>query len=57
MSRLIGKGAERVAEEIAKLKQQPGRDLLLFGSANLAVALVARALISINAPRDQNWGT
>ena len=30
---------ENVAEEISRLKQQPGRDLLLFGSAGLASTL------------------
>lgn len=34
-----------VAEEIAKLKQQPGKDLLLFGSADLASTLTQLGLI------------
>src|SRR3990172_3019412 len=33
------------AEEIAKLKQQPGRDLLIFGSADLASNLTNLGLI------------
>jgi dihydrofolate reductase len=41
----VVKGAERVAEEIAKLKQQPGKDLLLFGSADLASTLTQLGLI------------
>jgi len=34
-----------VAEEISKLKQQPGKDLLLFGSADLASTLTNLGLI------------
>ncbi len=34
-----------VAEEISKLKQQPGRDWLLFGSADLASTLTHLGLI------------
>jgi dihydrofolate reductase len=34
-----------IAEEISKLKQQPGKDLYLFGSADLAVTLIQRGLI------------
>ncbi len=34
-----------VAEEIARLKEQPGRDIALFGSAKLARALAAEGLI------------
>src|SRR4030043_214905 len=30
---------ENVAEEISKLKQQPGKDLIIFGSSDLAVTL------------------
>jgi len=41
-SRLATRG---VAEEIARLKQQPGRDIALFGSANLACALAEEGLI------------
>jgi dihydrofolate reductase len=41
-SRLV-KG--NVAEEITKLKQQPGKDLLLFGSADLASTLTRLGLI------------
>jgi len=43
-TRLV-KGAERVAEEIARLKQQPGKDWLLFGSADLASTLTPLGLI------------
>jgi len=41
-SRLV-KGA--IAEEVAKLKQQPGRDMVIFGSSDLAVALTKLGLI------------
>ena len=41
----LAKGAERVAEETTKLKQQPGKDLLLFGSADLASTLTQLGLI------------
>ncbi len=36
---------DHVAEEITKLKQQPGRDLALFGSANLTSTLMQLDLI------------
>ena len=36
---------DHVAEEILKLKQQPGRDLALFGSANLMSTLMQLDLI------------
>ena len=36
---------ENIAEEISKLKQQPGRDLFLFGSADLAATLTQLGLI------------
>jgi dihydrofolate reductase len=36
---------ENIAEEISKLKQQPGKDLLLFGSADLASTLTQLGLI------------
>jgi len=36
-SRLV---KDNIAEEIARLKQQPGKDLALFGSANLASSLM-----------------
>ena len=36
---------DHVAEEITKLKQQPGKDLALFGSANLMSALMQLDLI------------
>lgn len=41
-SRLATRG---VAEEISRLKQQPGRDIALFGSAKLARALAEQGLI------------
>ena len=41
-SRLV---KENVAEEVARLKQQPGRDLALFGSADLASTLIRLGLI------------
>jgi dihydrofolate reductase len=34
-----------VAEEVVRLKQQPGGDLALFGSANLASSLISHGLI------------
>ncbi len=34
-----------IAEEISKLKQQPGKDLIIFGSSNLAVSLIQMDLI------------
>jgi dihydrofolate reductase len=34
-----------VAEEVNRLKQQPGRDLAVFGSANLAATLIRLGLI------------
>ena len=36
---------EHVAEEISKLKQQPGKDLAIFGSSDLAVSLLQMGLI------------
>jgi dihydrofolate reductase len=41
-SRLV---KENVAEEVARLKQQPGKDLALFGSADLASAFMRLGLI------------
>jgi dihydrofolate reductase len=41
-SRLV---AANVAEEVAKLKQEPGRDLALFGSADLASTFIRLDLI------------
>ncbi len=41
-SRLV-KG--NVAEEVSKLKQQPGKDIAIFGSSNLAVTLAEHGLI------------
>jgi dihydrofolate reductase len=37
--------AENAAEEIARLKGQPGKDLIIFGSSDLAVTLIERDLI------------
>lgn len=36
---------DHIAEEISKLKQQPGKDLALFGSANLMSTLMQMDLI------------
>jgi dihydrofolate reductase len=36
---------DNIAEEVLKLKQQPGKDLALFGSANLMASLMALDLI------------
>ena len=36
---------ENVAEEVARLKQQPGKDIIIFGSANLAATLTQHGLI------------
>ena len=36
---------DHVAEEIAKLKQQPGKDLAIFGSANLTASLMHMGLV------------
>jgi dihydrofolate reductase len=36
---------EDVVEEITKLKQQPGQDILVFGSANLVQSLMAADLV------------
>ncbi len=36
---------ENVAEEIAKLKQQPGKDLIIFGSSDLAVTFIQDGLL------------
>jgi dihydrofolate reductase len=36
---------ENAAEEIRKLKQQPGRDLAVFGSSDLALTLIEEGLI------------
>ncbi len=41
-TRLVKVKAE---EEVAKLKQQPGKDLFIFGSANLSAALMRHGLI------------
>ena len=36
---------ENIAEEIAKLKQEPGKDLVIFGSITLATSLMEQGLI------------
>ncbi len=36
---------ENIAEEISKLKQQPGKDLAIFGSSDLALSLIQMDLI------------
>jgi dihydrofolate reductase len=41
-SRLV---ADNVAEEVAKLKREPGKDLALFGSADLAATFMRLGLI------------
>ena len=41
-SRLV---KENIAEEVSQLKQQQGRDLAIFGSANLAVSLLQMGFI------------
>ncbi|HYS73570.1 MAG TPA: dihydrofolate reductase family protein [Thermoplasmata archaeon] len=41
-SRLVKGNAE---EEVAKLKKQPGKDLFIFGSANLSATLMQKGLI------------
>jgi dihydrofolate reductase len=41
-SRLV---KENIAEEVSKLKQQPGKDLAIFGSSTLAVTLLQMGLI------------
>jgi len=34
-----------VVEEVSKLKQQPGKDIAIFGSSDLAVTLAEQGLI------------
>jgi dihydrofolate reductase len=41
-SRLV---KEKVAEELLKLKEQPGKDMIIFGSANFAATLTQNNLI------------
>ena len=36
---------ENVAEEVAKLVHQPGKDLIIFGSSDLAVTLIQHGLL------------
>lgn len=36
---------ENFAEEISKLKRQPGKDLIIFGSSDLAVTFIEHGLI------------
>ena len=37
--------SEHLAEEITKLKAQPGKDLIIFGSSDLSVTLIQHGLI------------
>ena len=39
------KDTKRVVEEVSKLKQQPGKDIAIFGSSDLASALAEHGLI------------
>jgi len=41
-TRLVKSNAE---EEVARLKQQPGKDMLIFGSADLSAALMRHGLV------------
>ena len=41
-TRLVSSNA---AQEVSKLKQQPGKEIAIFGSSNLAVTLAERGLI------------
>ena len=41
-TRLVG---DNIAEEVARLKQQPGKDLIIFGSSDLSVTLIQAGLI------------
>ncbi len=36
---------ENIAQEVTRLKQQPGKDLAIFGSSDLSVALIEQGLI------------
>jgi dihydrofolate reductase len=36
---------DHIAEEVSKLKQQPGKDIAIFGSSDLAVSLIHMGLI------------
>jgi dihydrofolate reductase len=36
---------DHAAEEVARLKQEPGKNMLIFGSANLSVTLMQHGLI------------
>jgi dihydrofolate reductase len=36
---------ENIAEEVAKLKQQAGKDLIIFGSSNLAASFINLGLL------------
>jgi dihydrofolate reductase len=36
---------DHVAEEVARLKEQPGQDILIFGSGQLANTLVQQGLV------------
>ena len=39
------KDPQRVVEEVARLKQQPGQDILIYGAGNLARTLLQHGLI------------
>ena len=41
-SRLVN---EHIAEEVSKLKQQPGKDMAIFGSSDLTVSLLEMGLV------------
>lgn len=43
-SRLV---KENIAEEISRLKQQPGKDMVIFGSCTIVSALAQRGLIDV----------
>jgi dihydrofolate reductase len=36
---------DNVAEQVTKLKKQPGKDLIIFGSSDLSVSLIQAGLI------------
>lgn len=36
---------ENIVDELTKLKQQPGKDMVIFGSSNLALTLIKHGLI------------
>ena len=47
LSRTLEKVKENVAQEVEGLKQQPGKDLALFGSADLASTFIRLGLIDV----------